>query len=39
MFDGDHRGPTYATTGPFPLRAGVKGTNRLPIPSSPSLPA
>ena len=39
MLKGDHRGPTYATAGPSPLRAGVNGTQRLPIPSSPPLPA
>ncbi len=38
MLKGDHRGPTYATAGSLPL-AGVTGTQRLPIPSSPPLPA
>ncbi len=39
MLKGDHRGPTYATAGSSPLLAGVTGTQRLPIPSSPTLPA
>ena len=39
MHTGDHRGSTYATAGFSPLLAGVTGTNRLPIPSSPPLPA
>ncbi len=39
MLKGDHRGPTYATAGSSPLRAGVTGTFRLPFPSSPTLPA
>ena len=39
MHKGDHRGPTYATAGSLPSGADVTGTQRLPIPSSPSLPA
>ena len=36
MLKGDHRGPTYATAGSSPLRAGVTGTQRLPSPRRPS---
>ena len=39
MQTGDHRGSTYATAGHTLLLAGVTGTYRLPIPSSPPLPA
>ena len=39
MLKGDHRGPTYATAGSSPLRAGVTGTFRLPplVAHSPCL--
>jgi hypothetical protein len=39
MLKGDHRGPTYATAGSSPFLAGVTGTQRLPLPSSPLFPA